>query len=176
MNNHHCADRDAMESYPQYAQRVLGYALTYGIEPLTLSQLEVADRYAQQIVTSQPGTHEPHHAYLDEILHTLRLRLAARMAAKRQQLAGLQRLIDQAYQESETVANLTGGDQGDAAPASEQEQAIRLLRAALMMIMQPPTNGDGGKGARLIRPVPKLPNGGIALQQPAAPPAARSRF
>jgi len=176
MTNHHCLDREPMEGMPQYAQRVLGYALTFGIEPLTLSQLEIADSYAQQIVTSQPGTHEPHHQVLDQILHALRLRIAARMTAKRSQLASLQHLIDQAYQESETPANDPHGSQEFSAPqpqASEQEQAIRLLRAALMLIMQPPDNRDGGKGARLITPTPKLPSGGIIMPIPSTPSARR---
>lgn len=173
MTHHHCLDREPMESYPEYAQRVLGYALTFGIEPLTLSQLEVADRYAQQIVSGQPGTHEPQHATLDQILHTIRLRLAVRMTAKRAQLAGVQKLIDQAYQESTAPANSNHSSQDASAPAVDQERALTLLRAALTLIMGPQGGQDGGKGAKLIPPTPKLPNGGIAMHQPTSPPAGR---
>ena len=51
MTTLYCPDPQPEEARPEYASRVLRYALTFGIEPLTLSQLEVADRYAQQIVT-----------------------------------------------------------------------------------------------------------------------------
>lgn len=169
-----CADRFEGEPLPEYASRVLRYAITYGVTPLTLSQLELADATAQQVVASfaTPETLSPDDQRQDAAMHALRLRLHARMAQKRQQLAQLQRLIDQAYLESQQPANASQSAAGTA-EMSDQERALQLLRAALTLIMQPPPPGDGGKGARLIAPKPTQPPSGNALQAPTQAPPRR---
>lgn len=166
-----CEDRAQGEPLPEYASRVLRYAITYGIEPLTLSQLELADATACACVAAFPQTLSQDERRHDAALHTLRLRLQARAAHKRAQLADLQKLIDQCTQESTSAANGPQGQPG-APELTDQERAIALLRAALTLIMQPPGSQDGGKGARLIAPTPNRPPGSNALQ-PHAPSAPR---
>lgn len=164
-----CEDRAPGEPLPEYASRVLRYAITYGLTPLTLSQLELADATACACVAQFPQTLSPDDARQDAALHALRLQLQARAAQKRAQLAGLQKLIDQCDQDTQTSANAPGV----APELSDQERALQLLRAALTLIMQPPGSQDGGKGARLIAPTPSRPPGANALQPPPVPPARR---
>lgn len=154
-----CPEQQPGEYQIAYAHRVLGYAFNYGIEPLTLSQLEIADHHAQIAVCDLPATLAPHHAILDARLHALRLQLAGRMAEKRRQLAAINRALGE----------LTGtpGDAPDApqsqpgAQESDADRAARLLRAALLLIMgQPPTGNGGGRPAPLVPPAPTRPPAG----------------
>jgi hypothetical protein len=174
-----CADRTEGERLPEYAARVLRYAITYGLTPLTLSQLELADATAQGCVAAFPQTLNQDDARQDAALHALRLRLQARAAEKRAQLAQLQRLIDACDQDTQHAVNGPQGNQGnqDGPEQTDQERALQLLRAALTLIMQPPPPGsqDGGKGARLQRPTPNRPPGTNALQPPT-PDAGPRRF
>ena len=165
----HCPPQQPAEPMPEYAHRVLGYALAYGIEPLSLSQLETADSAAQQAVTALPATFQPHDAVLDATLHALRLRLAARMAEKRRQLAALQRALD----ELDSPSHADGIAPPEAADTVESEEsdadrATKLLRAALLLIMgQPPNSNGGGRPAPLIPPSPtRPPAGSYADSQP----------
>lgn len=160
--NSYCTPRAQGEPLPEYASRVLRYALTFGIDPLSMSQLELADSTASLSVASLPSKLSYDQAKLNEWLHTLRLRLQARMQQKRAQLAQLQRMIDQASSDPDQNRNAPSAT--DTAELTDQERAIRMLRAALILIMDPPSqDGDGGKGARLIPPSPTRPNQGIAL-------------
>lgn len=153
------------EPSSDYRHRVLTHALKFGISELSLSQCEQADRAAQLAVTALPQHLDPMQARLDVHLHTLRLRLSARMAEKHAQLASLQRSLDLLAQDASRVAiDAPGGVQRvDGPPESDADRATKLLRAALVLIMgQPPRDGGGGSGARLIPPTPKLPSGGQA--------------
>jgi hypothetical protein len=179
----HCPDQQAGEAMPEYATRVLRYALRFGPEPLSLSQLETADAAAVRLVAGLPQEVDA-YAYtsldadatrLYDHLRTLRAQMAAQMAARRAQLAGLQRLIDQATMEAETAANAPAADQ---TPQSEQDRAIMLLRVALTLIMQPGA-GSGNGGGRLAplrppQPVRPGPQGGLhADEPPTLPPAGK---
>jgi hypothetical protein len=179
MQHRTCSDRAPDERLPEYATRVLRYAITYGIAPLTLSQLELADATAQGCVASLPQTLTQDARRHDQALHALRLRMQARIAAKRAQLAQVQRLIDACDLETQTAANAPQPDQ-DAPEMTDQERALTLLRAALTLIMQPPgsPDGNGGHGARLIPPTPNRPPGSNAQQPPppSAPAAGPRRF
>lgn len=165
-----CTGRTLDEPQSDYSARVLRYALTSGIEPLSLEQLEIADRAAQLQVSMLPSRLDADTSRVDDLYHTLRLRLAARMAEKRRQLAQEQRTLTalgltQAPDESEPQ---TGADTAEV--EADSERAARLLRAALVLIMGPPNgNGGGGRPATLIKPTPKLPPSGQTID-PYPPP------
>lgn len=168
-----CPDQAAQEPQPEYATRVLGYALTFGIEPLSLEQLETADAQAARIVANLPAhfDDEPDARRLDATLHTLRLRLACRMGEKRRQRAALQRAMDELYASPPDDPTRQAG--ADMAELSDQERALTLLRAALVLIMgpQPPGSNGGGRPAPLVPPPPTRPPSGQAVDP--RPPAPR---
>lgn len=179
MNNtlRHCTDRLESETHPEYASRVLRYALTYGIEPLAMSQLELADACAAESVAGLPGKLSYDQGRLDEWLHALRLRLQARMHEKRAQLAATQRLLNdlESDPQDDQIDAQTGAGMAE---LTDQDRALKLLRAALSLIMgpQPPSNGGGGTPAKLIPPSPTRPPAGSALTIPGSPAAQPRRF
>lgn len=169
--NQTCADQQPGEPRQEYAFRVFQYVLMFGAEPLSLSQLETADAEAQHAVSRLPAHLDADAARLDATLHTLRLRLAARMQEKRAQRARLQRLLDQTAQEPPPEPD--GPHSAADTAESDADRAARLLRAALLLIMGPqqPPGGGGGRPAVLIRPTPKLPPSGQVVNP--YPPARR---
>lgn len=170
----YCPDQGSTEPTSEYRARVLGYALQFGIEPLSLSQLEHADSCAQACVAALPMKLDPDQARHDQALHALRSRLAARMHEKRAQRASLQRLIDGMEEEATTAANAPAP--ADTVEVSPAERAARLLKAALILIMDPPSGNGGGQHAKLQPPTPKLPPSGDALPVPGSPAAQPRRF
>lgn len=171
LSNQSCPDQDAHEPQPEYATRVLGYALTFGLEPLTLAQLETADAQAARIVASLPAHMNPDQTRLDATLHALRLRIACRLGEKRRQRAQLQRLLDQLGQES-TQTGIDAQTGADMAELSDQERAVRLLKAALLLILDPGQGGSngGGRPAPLQPPPPTRPSPGQAIDPRPTPP------
>jgi hypothetical protein len=179
-------DRQPGEPAHCYQVRVLEYVLQYSqIEVLSTDQLESADSAAAWSVAQlghqegQGGTLTPDEARLNDTLHAVRLRLQARLAAKRAQLASLQRLLDQADQTPPTGIEAVQ-DADAAADALQQqtpeEQAARLLRAALQLLLgpqQPPNGNGGGRPARLQPPPPTKPSPGQAQQPPHVPTPRR---
>ena len=170
----HCPPQQPAEPLPEYAARVLRYALHYGPEHLMLSQLDIADAQAARHVAALPASLDHGSTVLDTCLHTLRLRMQRQMALRRAQLTTLQRLIDQTTQnppDHETPHS--GPDMVE--PESDAARAARLLRAALLLIMgpQPPSSNGGGRPARLQPRPPGKPGppGGIhADDRPTLPP------
>ena len=164
-----CQEQGTAEGMTEYASRVLRYALNIGPETLTISQLEIADVQASRHVAALPAALDHGGAVLDGCLHGLRHRMQRLMAAKRRQLAQLQRMIDGsgAGMPSDDGAPTGQPDASSGAPQTEQERALALLRAALMLIMGPqPPNGNGSGGGRpamLVRPKPGRPPSGQAV-------------
>lgn len=156
-----CPEQQPDEPQLEYAGRVLAYALNYGPAPLTLTQLATADARAVEMIAGLPQKVDAYAytsldqdgARLYETLHQLRARIATRTAEKRAQLASLQRLMDAAEQEAAAAQEAAQEE----TPESDQDRALRLLRAALILIMQPGQDGGGGRPARLQRPVPSQP-------------------
>ena len=146
-------------------QALLAYALRCGLSPLDAQQLRQLDAIAQAQVRSLPKDLTSTDAKVDETMHELRLSIAqeqqrralawARIAA---QLAGMETDPDQ-------DADVPDQDQEE----TDEARALKLLRAALTLIMGPGQGPGGGQGARLKRPVPTLPQGGIALPRPQPP-------
>ncbi len=164
-----CQEQGTAEGMTEYASRVLRYALNIGPETLTISQLEIADSQASRHVAALPAELDHGGTVLDTCLHGLRHRMQRLMLAKRRQLAQLQRMIDGAGDGMSGPDDDASG-QPDAASApvqTEQERALALLRAALMLIMGPqPPSGNGGGGGRpamLVRPKPGKPPSGQAV-------------
>lgn len=140
------------------------------LRDLELAQLEALDQAAAAAVRRLPPRLDPAQAddRLDNRLHLLRLCLAYRIQADRQLAAQLQQAQDQAR---DAGGPETPQDDPQQAPEqTEQERALTLLRAALTLVMRSPDPGRGGPGspAKLIRPRPTLPGGGVALQPPPA--------
>jgi hypothetical protein len=140
---------------------------------LTLAQLELADAQAQRHVCALPSKLDVDGTRLDATLHALRHRIAAQMVQRRRQQA----------QDARTLAALaptppddldTPGGPGEApeAPQSDQARALRLLKAALTLIMGPEDDQDGGGGrpARLQPPGPTRPPQGQAVPLRPTPP------
>lgn len=169
----HCPDQQAGEPTPEYASRVLRYALTYGIQPLTMSQLETADNAAQLAVCALPAALNQDAARLDTTLHALRLRLACRMAEKRRQLAAINRALEE-MTPSPSDADEQPGQPGQA-PESDADRAARLLRAALTLIRGNGngSQGGGGRPAYLQPPAPVRPGppGGLHVDDRPTLPA-----
>lgn len=148
---------------PEYAARVLRYALLYGPEPLTLAQLEAADAQAQRHVAMLPARLDVDAARLDTTLHMLRHRLAARIAQRHAQAAHEARM--QAALDQEPLTTRMAQDSLQASEMTDQERALTLLRAALVLIMGPqdPGHDGGGRPARLVPPRPTRPSPGTTL-------------
>lgn len=166
-----CPDQQPDETARAYQGRVLRYAVRYpSLEGLSPAQLEIADTAAQHAVCALPKDLSPTDHHLDRQLSALRHRIAARVAHRRATLARLQRMIDQMDPNPSPDGDAPEGqpDQAEGHQETDADRAAKLLRAALTLIMGN-GNGDqggGGRGARLIRPVPQLPPGGQALQVP----------
>lgn len=164
------------ETLPEYRARVLRYALRYGPTTLDAAQLRAADAAAQAAASSLPAYLEKHPgaATFDEHLHTLRLRIAEHQERRRLAWKELEeefRELDEAQALDETAAQ----DEAPAAQETDQERAIKLLRAALTLVMQPPAPGQNGGG----RPAPLQPQppgkgpGAQADDRTPAPPGRR---
>ncbi len=162
-----CDPRQPQETLPEYANRVLRYALTYGIAPLTLEQLEQADTAAQQATCRLPAKLDPDAARLDAQLHRIRTNVQIALSARRAALQAAQAQLDQLYAQPEP-ADAPGAPQ---APTQTPEQrAVQLLKAALILVMDPRDDRNGpGSPAKLVPPTPRIPPGGVALQTPTRP-------
>lgn len=161
--------REQAETLPQYAARVLGYALAHGLTDLSTEQIEQADQAAQRAAAALPMKLSPSDSRLDDALHVIRHRIARTLQERRSARAQLARMLRDLYpptEETEPQAAAQG------APEDDATRAARLMRAALTLIMDP-RQGEGGKGARLVRPTPSLPPSGIAQQPPTG---QRGRF
>lgn len=173
-----CPSQGPQEPTPEYSSRVLRYALTYGPEPLTLAQLDLCDGEAQRAVCRLPRQLDDHAAQLDATLHRLRLQIAGYQTIRRAQAAQEARTLAALAQDTpdDLIAPTTSSQpSAQGIPDDPQTRAIRLLRAALVLIMD--GNGDdGGKGARLTPPVPQLPPSGIALPERPHPPKDGIKF
>lgn len=173
MTLHHCPPQHPAESQPEYALRVLRYALLDGPEPLTLDQLELADAQALIHVAALPARLDGDAARLDQTLHTLRLRLAAQMARRRAQQAQDQRTLNALSQETPDEAIDAPGATGTA-ELDDPTRALRLLRAALTLILDQDRgkgNGNGGgRPAPLIPPAPTRPPAGQYADSPRTLP------
>lgn len=160
-----CQDQDAAETMPQYAARVLGYAMAYGCSSLTLAQLEIADAQAARHVAQLPQEMDHGAAVLDRHLHDTRTRLQLSARRKRAQLAALGRQLADLDAGTPNPDDAPGGQPGP--EMTDQDRALNLLRAALTLIMGPqPPQGGGGRPALLVRPKPTKPSPGIALDTP----------
>lgn len=155
------------EPQPYYAWRLLQHALSYGISDFGLEQAEQADRAAMQAVAALPAKLDADAARLDQVLHDTRHRLAAHIAQHRADRAQFARMLTELYGAPATLDETPGAPP---APESDADRATRLLRAALLLIMDP-GKGNGGDGARLIRPKPTQPPSAGALTSPTMAPS-----
>lgn len=159
---------DCEEGYTPLAQeqqrRMLQYAIRYGIEPLTLTQLEAAQAAAIQAMVVLPHTLTPDQEAHLRRMTALNRRMGQAIAGKRRQLAQLARLLAQ-DQEPQGEAQ---DPQGDA--LTDDERTLRLLRAALTQLMsQGGTEGGGGQRVRPMQPGPRpQPPQGMQQQPPQA--------
>lgn len=166
-----CTPQGAGESLPEYASRVLRYALAEGPDTLTLEQCRHADAAAQLHICSLPA----HLENLDQgrilvSLHTCRLAIAAH-AARRQQEAAQHAATLAALEPSPQEEEQPQGSQDDS-PERDADRAARLLRAALTLIMQPPDSQGGNGGGRPARLQPRPPTkpgppGGMHADEPS---------
>lgn len=166
------APRAEGEPLPEYAARVLRYALTYGPATLSPADLEQADQAAQRTVAALPAKLDPDAARLDAHLHTLRTRIAHALAAHHQARRQADTALAALYQAPDDPDTPDTPE----TPQTPEQRAVRLLKAALLLVMGPRDDRSGpGSPARLIPPTPRLPSGGIALVTPPAtrPPSTR---
>lgn len=161
---------DCVEGYLPLAQeqqrRMLQYAIRYGIEPLTLTQLEAAQAAAIQAMVVLPHTLTPDQDAHLQRMTALTRRMGQAIAGKRRQLAQLQRLLNQDQPQGDEAQ----GNQ-DAPALTDDERILRLLRAALTQLMRPQggTDDGGGQRVRPMQPGPK-PQPPQGQQMPQAPP------
>lgn len=177
------APQQPQEPILDYRARLLCHALAHGLGGLSLAELRDVDHGAAWAVTRLPGRIDQeetkHLQPLDRQLHDLRHAIHRRQTAHARAWAAIVAQLDQ---DEPPIAGELGADQDDqdeeAQPAQEetdQDRAVRLLRAGLTLLMgdQGPDDQDGGKGARLQRPIGPITPSGDALPQPGAP---RRRF
>lgn len=169
-------DQGETEPISSYQTRVLRFALRYGIAGFSLRQLEIADARAQEAVCRIGGGKDLDQdaRKLDDTLHALRLRLQKAISARRKAWtdveAQLQDLAQIAAQEATAAQDEASQDQGPNQD-SDQDRAVRLLRAALLLILDQGTDqGGGGRKARLQPPGPdKGPGSHADTRTPRAP-------
>jgi hypothetical protein len=162
------------EPTPDYRARCLRYALAYGVYGLSLDELTAADQGAQWAVQALPGRLDrdetKHLQPLDRQLHELRHQIHRRQEAHRRAWIALMAQVDQDELEAQAPDQDAGQDQDAPPPETDQDRAVRLLRAGLMLLMGGQDDQDGGgKGARLKRPIGPIAPTGDALQQPGHP-------
>jgi len=164
-----CPPQGPGETVLEYASRVLQFGIAYGPEYLTRAQLAQADHCAMAQITGIPRTPDQDEGRRYQLLLNFRRQLADDI--ERRTRADLQDARTLAALAAEQAA---ADDPGlDTCPTpgaqdTDEQRATRLLRAALVLIMQGGSNqghqgngngnGDGGRGARLIPP-PVTPKG-----------------
>lgn len=165
----YCEEQAPDESLQTYSHRVLAYALVYGVEPLTLSQLDLADYVAAGHVAMLPAKLSAEQARHNAILARIRTRLQFAATSKRAQRAKLQAMLERDLAQDPIVLSPVPTDNNRQSEVlkNDTERALLLLRAALTLIMAPQGNGtdsadsNPGHGAKLQPPSPKLPPSGI---------------
>lgn len=168
-------DPDAFPTVAEYRHALTWYALQGAPLPADLDTLRHLDAGLQVAVYALPAKLDaPHLIKLDDQLHDLRLRVAARIAAR---LALCAQVATWASAPAQDIPQDPDAPQAPPdAPQTDQERAALLLRAGLQLLMQSGQDGgqdDGGQRTRLTRPTPTRPPGGQANQPPGrpAPPA-----
>lgn len=148
-------------------QDLVRYALHCGLVALDGQQLRRLDAIALVTVQALPKDLEHGDRLLDTTMHDLRLSIAREQASRAQAWARIAAQCAGMDTDPETDQEVL--DQVQTSEETDQERAIKLLRAALLLIMGPGQDG-GGRGARLQRPVPTMPPSGQARPLPGAPP------
>lgn len=169
-----CSQQQVAETRPEYAARVLRFVLdTRQTGMLTCEQLEQADQAAQRAAANLPTKLDEAHARIAQRLTDTRHQLAAALRWRKEQHAAAEAQHQEAQAGGQDDPGDDPGPGGDQKAETDADRAVRLLRAALTLIVTPPRrdqDGGGGQGARLIAPRPTLPTGGIALTQPGRTP------
>lgn len=143
---------DGCATLPEYAARVLGYALRYGCHTLDGEQLRHADSAAQLAACSLPADLDPDQARFNDTLHTLRLEIQREQLTRAAQLARLAAQLAEMTEQTDDPQDLGH----DAPEESDTDRAAKLLRAALLLIMGPldPGTGNGGGRRTPLQPPP----------------------
>ncbi len=139
-----------------YGAAPLAWSLPHGLACLDLEQLRLVDAAAQRAVCDLPADLDVDARRLDRWLHEHRTAvqraIARRLEEARAREAQLAALLATAPPQDPDAPDQDGPDPGD-----DQARAIRLLRAAPALVMQPPDRPDGGRLARLTPPSPTQP-------------------
>lgn len=169
-----CSQQQVGETLPEYAARVLRFVLaTRDTSMLSTEQLEQADQAAQRAAANLPTKLDEAHARIAQRLTDTRHQLAAALRWRKEQHRAAQAQHQEDAQAGQDDPQDTTGPTGGQPAETDADRAVRLLRAALTLIVTPPRRDQdqgGGQGARLIAPRPTLPTGGIALTQPGRTP------
>ena len=154
-----CPDQAADETRPEYAARCLRYLLAGGpLSALTREQLAQADTAAQTQVCRLPLVLEPHDQTQDRTLNDIRHRLAQEQRRRSATAAQAAAILEACYPPTSDLDDAPGPQD---APQTAEQRAVRLLKAALILIMDD-ERPRGGRGARLIPPSPTRPPGSVA--------------
>lgn len=165
-----------------YGMRLLIYAIANGPGLLSDDQLElVIHVYGAAVIGLTPEMAERMAKFRRQLTNSETSRREQRRERDARISAWLKANgIDPEAQAAQVDG--PGGQEGsaEAPPMSDTDRALKLLRAALHLIMNPGAEGpqgpgagpqDGGGGSRVPRPTPPptRPPGGIALQAGAPP-------
>lgn len=153
------------DSLPEYRAALVWAALSCGNLPLDGERLAHLDAGLQAYAVAQAAQLDAPGAKVDAQVHDLRLRVQTRQEAERRRLAAQEQacnaLLARVYGPQDDEA-IEGGPQAQAPQASPQDRAVRLMRAALLLIMDDHQgdNPPGGQTTRITPPRPQLPPGG----------------
>jgi hypothetical protein len=157
------------ETLHEFQARALRHMIATGaLYSLDRETLEQADQAACRMAVSLPKDLDAVQGTLNQRIANIRHSIARELDRRRRVLADLQRKLDA------TDASTPGVDPSDPIddlPETNHDRGVRLLRAALILIMGDDDRGGGGRKAPLVPPAPTQPPQGTAVARPAAPPA-----
>ena len=148
-------------------QALIAYALRWGLDTCDGAQLRRLDAVAMAAVRALPKDLTPTDHTLDRTLHDLRLRIATEQTRRAEQWARIAAQL--AGLETNSDGDHDIPDQ-DTPEETDQDRAVKLLRAALTLIMGPQGGNGGGRPARLQPPSPTrpTPRGALDPSRPSA--------
>jgi hypothetical protein len=164
-----CQPQAAGETIPGYASRVLRFGIRYGAEYLTQDQTAHADHAALFQIAALPVTLTEDQARTYQLL--VRFRRALQDDQERRKAARLQDARALARYAAELDPDDETAPPAGAEPEDDQTRAIRLLRAALILVMDRPQGRQDGHGTRL-QPPPRFdptPGGNASAADPYEP-------
>ena len=151
--------RTSTQSTQEYRAALLRYALADGLSALaylSLEQLADLDSACQLATVSLPAKLSLTDHHVDAQLHALRQAIAARQARHRASWAqAVRAILSQGPSQGNGGSPRPGHPESPAEVSSPAEQAARLIKAGLIVLMGDQDDqggGGGGKKARLQPP------------------------